>query len=179
MSVAAQPRRRRLALLPLGLLAALALLQLPAQAGGKPKPVRPNIIVVMTDDQTVEDLRAMPNVLRLFGEQGTTFDDNVVSYSLCCPSRATFLTGQYSHNTGVTGNSVATGLSQFKDSNTLPVWLTKAGYATIMIGKYLNEYLRVEPHRVPPGWETWYGGLRLAYYNWTLNHNGKEVSYGS
>jgi N-acetylglucosamine-6-sulfatase len=140
---------------------------------------RPNIIVIMTDDQTVADLRAMPNVLKLFAGEGTTFDDNVVSYSLCCPSRATFLPGQYSHNTGVTGNAVATGITQFKDENTLAVWLQKAGYSTVMIGKYLNEYLRVEPKAVPPGWETWYGGLRFAYYNWTLNHNGKEVSYGS
>jgi N-acetylglucosamine-6-sulfatase len=133
----------------------------------------------MTDDQTLGDLGVMSNVLRIFGEQGTTFDNFVTSYPLCCPSRATFLTGQYSHNTGVTGNTFETGLSRFKDANTLPVWLQRAGYSTVMIGKYLNDYVRAKSRRPPPGWDSWYAGLRMAYYNYTLNHDGKVVSYGT
>ena len=63
----------------------------------------------MTDDQTVESLRVMPNVQTLIAEKGVTFDNSFVSYSLCCPSRATFLTGQYAHNHGVMGQRPADG----------------------------------------------------------------------
>src|SRR5262245_44448265 len=62
---------------------------------------RPNIVVLETDDQTLAEMAVLPNVRRLIGAQGVTFDENFDSFSLCCPSRATFLTGQYSHNNGV------------------------------------------------------------------------------
>ena len=75
----------------------------------------------MTDDQTVESLRVMPNVRTLIADQGVTFDNSFVSYSLCCPSRATFLTGQYAHNHGVWGNAPPNGGYYKLDStNTLP-----------------------------------------------------------
>src|SRR3954452_17524692 len=56
---------------------------------------RPNIVVVMADDQTAEQQRFLARTNQLIGAQGTTFSDMVVSYSECCPSRSTFLTGQY------------------------------------------------------------------------------------
>ena len=52
----------------------------------------------LTDDQALESMRVMPNVKTLLADRGVTFDNNFVSYSLCCPSRATYLTGQYAHN---------------------------------------------------------------------------------
>lgn len=73
------------------------------------QPQRPNIVVLETDDQTVESMRVLPNVQRLLADRGTTFDSSFVSFSLCCPSRATFLTGQYAHNHGVFGNSPPEG----------------------------------------------------------------------
>jgi N-acetylglucosamine-6-sulfatase len=176
LSGAAQPRRRRFVLLPLVLLAFVAG---ESPAGAVRAPARPNIVVIMTDDQTVADLRVMPNVLRVFGELGTTFGNSVVSYSLCCPSRATFLTGRYSHNTGVTGNDLANGLRNLDERNTLPVWLHAAGYRTLFVGKYLNEYGRLEGKTVPPGWDEWWGAVKLAYYGHSLNHDGKIVQYGS
>ena len=65
---------------------------------------RPNILVVMTDDMAATDLKLMPNVRSAFAKQGTTFADAVDSFPLCCPARATFITGQYAHNHGVKGN---------------------------------------------------------------------------
>jgi N-acetylglucosamine-6-sulfatase len=59
-----------------------------AQAPG----VKPNLLVIMTDDLETDDLKALPSVGLLAG-QGTTFDNSFVGYSLCCPSRATYLTG--------------------------------------------------------------------------------------
>ena len=67
------------------------------------------MLVIESDDQTVESMRVMDNVNSLIGAQGATFKNNFVNYSLCCPSRATFLTGQYAHNHGVLGNSPPNG----------------------------------------------------------------------
>ena len=69
---------------------------------------RPNILVVMTDDMASTDVELMPNVKRLLAKQGTTFADAVDSFPLCCPARATFITGQYAHNHGVAGNFAPT-----------------------------------------------------------------------
>ncbi len=118
---------------------------------------RPNIIVIETDDQTLESMRVMDNVNSLIGDQGATFENSFVNFSQCCPSRATFLTGQYAHNHGVLGNTGARGgFSRFQalhGNNNLAVWLRRAGYYTAMIGKYLNGYAN-QP-RVPPGWSEW------------------------
>src|SRR5918999_3628366 len=111
--------------------------------GGSPEAVRaadgstPNIVVVMTDDQSLETMRAMPQVRSLLGAGGVEFRSAFVNYPLCCPSRATLLTGQYAHNHSVvTGN----GFSDLDSSNTLAVWLQAAGYRTAHVGKYLNGY---------------------------------------
>ena len=95
----------------------------------------------MTDDQTVESLRVMPNVERLLVRRGTSFTNSFASFPLCCPSRATFLTGQYAHNHGVLSNTPPSGGYEALDgSNTLPVWLQRAGYVTGHVGRYLNGY---------------------------------------
>ena len=88
-----------------------------------PPAFRPNVVMIMTDDQTVESMRVMPNVKTLLADQGVTFDNSFVSYALCCPSRATYLTGQYAHNHGVIGNAAPNGgYSKLDSTNTLPVW---------------------------------------------------------
>ncbi len=144
---------------------------------------RPNVVVLMTDDQTVESMRVMPNVRTLLADQGVTFDRSFVSYSLCCPSRSTFLTGQYTHNHGVWGNAAPNGGYYKLDStNTLPVWLSRAGYQTIHLGKYLNGYGTRNPIEIPPGWGEWHGSVdpsTYRYYNYTLNENGRLVTYGT
>jgi N-acetylglucosamine-6-sulfatase len=144
---------------------------------------RPNVLVLMSDDQTLESLRVMGNVRTLLGNQGVTFDNNFVSYSLCCPSRSTFLTGQYAHNHHVMGNAPPNGgYDRLDHRNTLPVWLQKAGYVTIHLGKYLNGYGRVRQTEVPAGWSEWYGSIdpsTYQFYNYTLNENGRLVKYGA
>src|SRR5215210_6472009 len=90
---------------------------------------RPNIVVIMTDDLTLEMMRALPKTRQLIGEAGTTFSNFYCSFPLCAPSRATFLTGQYPHNHRVLGNSAPSGgYEALNHSNTLPVWLQEAGY---------------------------------------------------
>src|SRR3712207_4232562 len=70
---------------------------------------RPNILVIMTDDQRLDDQRVLSRTRALLADRGTTFDNSFVAYALCCPSRATFLTGQYPHNHGVLANSGPNG----------------------------------------------------------------------
>jgi len=153
--------------------------------GGAAAQAKPNILVLMTDDQTVESLRVMANVNALLVRQGTTFTNNFASFPLCCPSRSTFLTGQYGHNHTIMGNAPPSGgydkLAP-THANTLPAWLQRAGYTTVHLGKYLNGYGRARPLDVPPGWSEWYGSTdpsTYRFYNYTLNENGRLVTYGT
>jgi arylsulfatase A-like enzyme len=143
---------------------------------------RPNVLVIETDDQTLESMKMMTNVNSLIGDQGATFRRNYTNFSLCCPSRATFMTGQYMHNHGVFGNKAPTGgFGRFEDlhaDNNLAVWLRNAGYYTALVGKYLNGYSN-QP-RVPPGWSEWHATAPddQKVYNYTLNNGGTLVRYG-
>ena len=144
-----------------------------------PRP-NPNIVLVMTDDQTLEAMRFLPKTRALLGDQGTTFTNSFVNFPLCCPSRATMLTGQYMHNHGVLGNDPPTGgYNRLDHTNTLPVWLRDAGYVTAHVGKYLNGYGASNPQQRPPGWTEWYG-LIDAYrvYDYRMNRNGVVTQYG-
>jgi N-acetylglucosamine-6-sulfatase len=120
---------------------------------------RPNIIFILTDDLDAHpgSISHMPNLQRYLVDHGTTFDNAFVTNALCCPSRATILRGQYSHNHGVLTNSAPLGGEQrfselgLEDS-TVATWLHSEGYRTVLFGKYLNHF---EPP-VPPGWDLWY-----------------------
>jgi N-acetylglucosamine-6-sulfatase len=171
------------------LLFALALLALSAPAAAQARPAtvgkdgRPNILVVMTDDQAQADVAKMPNVKSLLAAQGTTFADAVDSFPLCCPSRATFITGQYAHNHGVAGNFFPYGWYGMKHrGNILPAWLQKAGYNTALIGKWLNGYGAKDAHgEVPKGFDTWRGLLDASaydYQNFVMNQNGHLKTWG-
>ena len=144
---------------------------------------RPNIVFVMTDDQTMENLRVMHDTKRLLADQGATFNQYVVSYSLCCPSRATMLTGEYAHNHRVLDNHAPSGgFYRFRSQNALPVWLRDAGYITAHVGKYLNGYGKRKPREVPAGWNEWYTSVdptTYRYWDYTFNENGKPVHYGN
>lgn len=143
---------------------------------------RPNIVMIMTDDQNLESMRVLTKVHQLLADKGVTFANNVVSFSLCCPSRATYLTGQYAHNHHVHGNiPPAGGYSLFAHQDTtFPVALQKAGYDTVHIGKYLNGYGLQKPVPVPPGWTDWHGSIdptTYRYYGFTLMQHGKPRTY--
>ena len=100
----------------------------------------PNIVLVLTDDQRWDTLWAMPTVKAL-AARGVTFTNSFVVNPLCCPSRASLLTGQYSHSTGVYGNTPPHGgFPSFRDWHTIATVLHAAGYTTGFFGKYLNRY---------------------------------------
>ncbi|MBI4589322.1 MAG: sulfatase [Candidatus Rokubacteria bacterium] len=171
-------------------ISALVAPQRPAPRGAILTPTRPNILVIMTDDQRQDDMWVMQRVDALLTQRGTTFSDSFASFPLCCPSRATFLTGQYSHNHGVGGNIPPLGgYGKLDHTETLAVWLERGGYYTAHVGKYLNGY-GVEdaqtvpgppPYEIPPGWSEWYGSVdpfSHTMLGFTLNEQGTLVTYG-
>lgn len=109
-------------------------------------PERPNIVVILTDDQDVYSMPAMRNLNAYPEGSWINFTNAFVNDSVCAPSRATLLTGQYSHNHKVTTNN----FSLFNPTRTLPVWLNDAGYNTALLGKY---HLQRGHTRTPPGWD--------------------------
>ncbi|MEQ8397769.1 sulfatase [Thalassobaculum sp.] len=148
-----------------------------------PAAPRPNVILILSDDEDVAIHRYMPKTKALIEDQGVSFDNYFVTYSLCCPSRATTLRGQYSHNHRIQGNILPSGGGhKFRtlghDQSTIATWLHDAGYYTGLIGKYMNQYEPNEQTYVPPGWDEWYAAGH-DYYNYVLNENGRHVSYGS
>ena len=152
----------------------------PASGGKAERPARPNVVVVMSDDQTQDSMRYMPRTQALLGNRGASFATSVTNWPLCCPSRATFLTGRYAHNHGVLGNTAPVGgFDRLDSSKTLPVWLQRAGYFTAHVGKYLNGYEN-SPVGVPPGWSEWHGSKRTyVFYGYQLLEGGELVTYGS
>jgi N-acetylglucosamine-6-sulfatase len=163
------------------LAAALAMfgLLMPALASAKPPP---NVIVIQTDDQNVSDLssKVMPRTESFLVEHGTSFTNYSVATPQCCPSRASLLTGQYPHNDGVASNDDGYPALAGKD-NTLPVWLTEAGYATAHVGKYMNGYTSFTSLKDPaPGWRTWFTvGEGTRYYDYDAGVDGKLVHFRS
>ena len=133
----------------------------------------------MTDDQTAASLSTMPRVNNLIAGEGTKFDQMITSFPLCCPSRSTYLTGQYAHNHGVLHNNPPFGgFLELDHTNTLPVWLQNAGYRTMHVGRYLNGY--EFRHGIPPGWTDWYASPHSSAFNytsWKVNENGVLRSY--
>jgi arylsulfatase A-like enzyme len=141
---------------------------------------RPNIVFVLVDDLDETGgpyWKAMPKTRALVADRGTVFTNAFATNPLCCPARATILTGQYTHNNGVW--SVYEQSIGDAEQRTLAVRLGDAGYTTGFAGKYLNGYER-RPDRVPPGWDEWFGlaGRFLGGYGYEANHNGTIETFG-
>jgi arylsulfatase A-like enzyme len=112
------------------------------------------------------------------------FDNAFINNPTCCPSRATILTGRYSHHTHVETSS---GVPKFDESDTIGTRLHDAGYRTGYIGKYHLGALTKEPlEYIPPGWDDWQTFAKNTtdgsgggwYFNWSENDNGTMVGYG-
>jgi N-acetylglucosamine-6-sulfatase len=147
-------------------IAAVALLVLAA-----PAMAQPNIVVIVADDLDQSLFTRMylegylPTIRSYIGDRGTIFRNSFVTTSLCCPARATLLTGQYSHNHNVLDNlKPLGGVTKFNASTALPVWLKGGNYITGLVGKYLNGYgadgsqplsSPENPGHIPSGWDFW------------------------
>jgi N-acetylglucosamine-6-sulfatase len=146
---------------------------------------RPNFVFIMADDLDERSMEDLPGIKQVMGSNGTTFENAYVTYSLCCPSRATILRGQYPHNHDIIGNGLPEGgEAKFRnlgrDQSTMATWLNGAGYQTKAIGKYMNSYNNLY---IPPGWDEWYV---MMGNHWNLsdpttgkiNDDGQETTLG-
>lgn len=167
---------------------------------------RPNIVFVLTDDLAENLVAYMPHVLAM-QRHGVSFSNYFVTDSLCCPSRASILTGRYPHDTRVFDNSPPEGgyavfRERGEERQTFALALQRQGYATALMGKYLNGYkpngavaglgvgatagdgasLAVAaqgPPGVPPGWSEWdVAGDGYPEYGYHMNSNGHVRAYG-
>ena len=163
---------------------------------------RPNVVLIMTDDQRWDTVNStyMPMLNKFLVPNGITYTNSFVPDPLCCPSRTSTLTGDYSHTTGVFGNSNQFGgfdaftpapegasTSPVNDTTTIATDFQAAGYETGLVGKYLNGYLWTDSSSpenhytyVPPGWDSWFAVHTGAYYDYNAAVNGQESPlYGS
>jgi len=149
---------------------------------------RPNVVVVLVDDldeTTSPYWDALPQTRALLADRGVTFTNSFVTDPLCCPARASILTGRYPHNTGVFDNTppdggFATFRSSGAETDTVATRLQGAGYSTAYVGKYFNGH-ESEPTWVAPGWDEWFTlvGNPYAGYDYDVNVNGTIAHYGS
>jgi N-acetylglucosamine-6-sulfatase len=145
---------------------------------------RLNVVVILSDDERSDGTSVMKNAQTLLANHGVTFTNAHVTTSMCGPSRASILTGQYAHHTGVLDNFGPHAYPAFKEqSEDLPVWMQRAGYQTALVGKYINAYTGAAGHHmVPPGWDDWQVMDSIpmeAYYNYSINNNGHLERYGN
>lgn len=145
---------------------------------------RLNVVLILSDDERWDGTPVMKNVKNLLVDHGVDFTNAHVTTSMCGPSRASILTGQYAHHTGVLENFGPHAYPAFDEQRAdLPVWLHRAGYQTALVGKYVNGYTGVAGrHMIPPGWDDWQVMDSIpmeAYYNYTINDNGRHERYGN
>lgn len=158
------------------------MLSAPGGPAGQPPAGRPNLVVIMVDDMSTDIVGYLSEV-QLLQDDGVTFGNYIVSNSLCCPSRATFMTGKYPHNSRVRGNYWPKGgFGRFLENDletSVGPYLSEAGYRTGLIGKYLNQYEPAgdsdgvkapdyPPAYVPPGWDEWFsaGGAGYQHFDY-------------
>ena len=150
---------------------------------------KPNIVVILTDDQRRGTFSTMPTVRRRIIAQGRRYP-GVAPTSLCCPARTSLLTGNFSHTTGIYTNLSRRhgGWGRFHrtgQEKRLATALDRKGYRTALMGKYVNGWSRAEPGFVPPGWDVframWFDDADHSgdYYNYWLKGSGSPVWYGT
>ncbi|MEX0833053.1 MAG: sulfatase [Actinomycetota bacterium] len=177
-------RRLRLAS-SLALLIAASVLVAPSHSStpvAQAADPKPSVLFIITDDQRAETLPAMETVTNEIVEKGINFKKGFVSNPLCCPSRATALTGEYSHTNGVYRNGPPFGgwdAFEPHETSTLATWLDPT-HETGLFGKYFNSFRTAGANgHVPDGWDRFVAFPAPHYYDYQLDMDGVVHNFGS
>ena len=129
---------------------------------------KPNVLVIVTDDQRIQTYSMMPRTRRLLKRKGVNFNHAVTTTPMCCPARASIFSGKYVHNHGVTSMDNPENLDH---SETLQRELQRNGYRTAVVGKYLNNWVGD-----PPFFDRWaISDPHKNYLDVIFNVNGTPV----
>ncbi|KAI8614661.1 alkaline-phosphatase-like protein [Chytriomyces sp. MP71] len=156
------------------------------QTSTQKTPTRPNIVLLLTDDQDVHmnSLQFMPLLQKHLIDKGTQFKNYYTTSAICCPSRVSILRGQFAHNTNFTDvlgkhggydNFLKKGLNE----DYLPKFLQSAGYSTSYVGKFLNGYTAANHEQTPGGWnefDTLIGPFIYDNFHPVFAKNGAEIN---
>jgi N-acetylglucosamine-6-sulfatase len=153
---------------------------------------KPNVVFIVTDDLDAAKIANMPKLQAHLVALGMTFENSFATTPICCPSRASMLTGLYAHNHNVWSNGRSIScFEEFRDAGfeaqSVALVMQQAGYRTGLVGKYLNRYPGLLPTAdetyVPPGWDNWVSVFAEdrtsdAYYDYSINENQQVTTYG-
>jgi arylsulfatase A-like enzyme len=158
----------------------MLLVATPSADAQEPADERPSVLLIVTDDQRWDTLWAMPEVQRSLVAPGVTFENAFTTSPLCCPSRASILTGAFPHTTSVyTQGLPHGGFRRFDDSTTIATELRRTGYRTGYFGKYLDSYQAdALAGYVPPGWDRWVAFVHSQYFDYGLSVDGTIEKHG-
>ncbi|WKD37090.1 sulfatase [Streptomyces xanthophaeus] len=126
---------------------------------------RPNILLIVTDDQPKHTDWALPKLVDWLGGHGVTFTHGHSATPLCAPSRSSVFSGRHAHHHGVRNNAASHSLDQ---SATVQRRLQQAGYRTGLFGKYLNSWTLAD---APPHFEE-FALLQPGFNNAQWNIDG-------
>lgn len=149
-----------------------------------PGPLRPNIVFLMPDQHRYHSVGCLgndevrtPNIDRLASE-GLTLENTFANSPVCCPARATLLTGQYIHRNGMVANDLRLRESSVSFARTLAT----AGYRTGFVGKWHLDGGPRLPGYVPPGdrrqgFEFWAGNQcsHTHFRNWYYRDSAERI----
>ncbi len=159
---------------------------------------QPNIILILTDDQGIELQHSTPLIQHWFSSFGTNFTNTFAANPVCCPSRASLLSGRYFHNVREDNwtDSFSCNIINSKcgcqranvsnptfESSVYANHLQQAGYRTVYAGKYLNkpymtQFCDESVGLIPPGWDVWHATCRQGFNSMTfLNGTHPESSF--
>lgn len=166
-------------------LAVMSLMLLAPVATAQTTP--PNIVVILADDMRFDLMDNMPVLQSQLVAKGRSFTKGFIVDPVCCPSRASFLRGQYAHTTSVYNiDGEWGGRSQLLEADVedemLNVWLDPA-YQTALVGKYLNGFTATAPPGPPGSWDyvrafrnPGYNAGTWTYTDGTTARTGNEYS---
>ena len=137
-------------------------------------PQRPNVLLLVLDDARTGSTGVMSKMEDWLRRGGAYYPNTVATTPSCCPSRASLLSGRFTHNHGVDQQDA---IGRYDHTRTLQHDLKAAGYATAAVGKLFNQWPLAER---PAGFDKWaltHGGYEGAWFG--VEGKSQRVGYAT